>query len=321
MRVIWYILAFFCGLAVIGAPIKFAQQGGSSADILPFLASLFFAWLFWRMARRQPVFPFLSRSSKPQGKDLAPPEERSETAVLLCAILFEQGPEAAKKALEAFGVEKGMDADALRREAVTAFPFLVEQALEDDTLTEEEEEQLAGFLELMDLHGDELPQDARTYMIKAALIRDLLDGKVQPRAQVPDMPFNLMKKETLVWAYPSITAYEHKTQTEYVAGSRGTSIRIAKGVYWRVGVVKGRRVQREVQERLGSGPLAVTSRHIYYHAGNDSFRIKHDKIVSIIPTSESVIVNRDGARNKPLELMTDDPWFLTNIMSNARNWA
>lgn len=72
-----------------------------------------------------------------------------------------------------------------------------------------------------------------------------------------------------------------------VGGSQGVSIRIAKGVYYRVGAFKGQPVEYSERVFVGSGLFAVTNRHIYL-SGGKSFRIQHDKIVTIEPFTNGV---------------------------------
>ena len=78
-----------------------------------------------------------------------------------------------------------------------------------------------------------------TRFVQGAVLREILEGKVPQRFKtVEPLPFNFQKSESLVWAFSNVKYYEKRTRREYVGGSHGVSIRIAKGVYYRVGQFK-----------------------------------------------------------------------------------
>ena len=76
------------------------------------------------------------------------------------------------------------------------------------------------------------------------------------------MPFNFQKSETLVWLFNNVVYLEDKTRTQYVGRSSGVSIRIAKGVYYRVGAFQGQPISRTERIHVDTGAMAVTSKHI-----------------------------------------------------------
>lgn len=96
-------------------------------------------------------------------------------------------------------------------------------------------------------------------------------------------------------------------------------MRIAKGLYWRVGAFKGYPVETTETIHVGTGPLAVTSKHLYFYSPQEAFRIRHDKIVSIAPYSDGTGVQRDAATAKPQKFITGDGWFPYNPMQNGPN--
>lgn len=95
------------------------------------------------------------------------------------------------------------------------------------------------------------------------------------------------------------------------------SIRVMKGVYYRVGAFRGAPVDRTERVVVDRGILAVTNKHIYFAGGRKSFRIRHDKIVSHMPFSDGVGIVRDAATAKPQIFVTGDGWFTFNLLSNV----
>jgi hypothetical protein len=50
--------------------------------------------------------------------------------------------------------------------------------------------------------------------------------------------------ELLVWAFPKVNHYRSGQQAQCVSGSRGFSVRIMRGLWWREGNYRGRRESR-----------------------------------------------------------------------------
>ena len=212
-----------------------------------------------------------------------------------------------------------LDVPTVRAAVMASLDGVVDQALQDGILSEDEESRIADLMAHYQITVNDLPRALGERLTQAAVIRDLMEGKVNPRLEVTDMPFNIGKKEVVIWVFRKVYAYEHKTGYRYEGGSRGTSIRIAKGVYWRVGNYKGSKVPVEQRISIGSGPLAITNKYLYF-MGEKSLRVAHNKIISIVPTGGSVLVGRDLVRSHTLELDTGDDWALANMLSNAQNW-
>ena len=124
--------------------------------------------------------------------------------------------------------------------------------------------------------------------------RELLPGDERP------LPFLLRKKEVLLFCAGSVGMTETKMESRYEAGSRGVTLRIAKGVSYRVGNVKGRRVSEEVEEYAGRGPVAVTNVNLYYECGGKSRRVALEKIVSVKRHRCDLTWVKDAARPKPV---------------------
>jgi hypothetical protein len=89
-----------------------------------------------------------------------------------------------------------------------------------------------------------------------------LDNGVIPHyAQITGpMPINLQKGEQIIWLFNNVSYHAVRTKTRYVGGSHGVSIRIAKGLYYRVGAFKGERVQTKNLVLEGIGALVITNK-------------------------------------------------------------
>lgn len=194
----------------------------------------------------------------------------------------------------------------------------VDKFLEDGVLDESEEKRLMELKERFSLSQSELDSaGALTKVTKAAVLRDVLNGVIPQRVTINGgLPINLQKGEQIVWAFPNADYLEDKTRRQYVGGSRGASIRVMKGVYYRVGAFKGESVSRTERVHVDSGLVAITNKHIYFAGQVKSLRLPYGKIVSFQPFSDGVAVIRDASTAKPQIFVTGDGWFTYNLVTN-----
>ena len=210
-----------------------------------------------------------------------------------------------------------MRRDTIRACVVAGYEEAVERALDDHVITEEEQERLHGLQRHMSLSQDALNRNgAFDRLIKAGVLRDVLNGVVPQGIQFAGVPFNLQKSETLVWVFQNVDYYEVKTKTKFVGGSRGVSLRVTKGVYYRVGGFKGERVQESATVHVDTGLMGLTTKHIYFAGPSKRFRINYRKIVAFETFSDGIGVQRDAQTAKPQSFRTGDGWFTYNLAAN-----
>lgn len=205
---------------------------------------------------------------------------------------------------------------------VQGWESAVNRAFEDGVLSEEEEGNLVSVQKQWSLNQDELDiNGVFTKVVKGGVLRDLMEGEIPDRISVEGgLPFNFQKSEKLIWVFQDTNYYEEKIRREFVGGSQGVSIRVAKGLYYRVGAFKGRSVTHDETVHAGTGMLAVTNKHLYFGGGSGkSFRIRLNKIVSFEAYSDGIGIMRDAATAKPQSFSTGDGWFTYNLIQNAAN--
>lgn len=215
--------------------------------------------------------------------------------------------------------ENFVKADDVRVQLVRAWEAAVDEFLNDDLLDASEEKQLVAFQTHYELTQEALDRNgAYSRIVKTAVLRELMNGEIPTGVRVEGMlPFNFQKTEKLIWVFPATEYLEDKVRREYVGGSQGVSVRIAKGVYYRTGSFRGRPVERTERVPIDEGIVAVTDRHIYFGGPRKSFRIRHDKIVTHMPYSDGVGVVRDATTAKPQVFVTGDGWFTYNLLVNV----
>lgn len=194
----------------------------------------------------------------------------------------------------------------------------VEKCLEDGVIDEEEERRLMSVKNGFEFTEEDLDKTgAYSRLVKASVIRDVLGGILPERLQLNEpLPINLQKGEKVVWVFGDCDYLEDKTKRTYQGGSRGTSIRVMKGVYYRVGAFKGSAVYSTERVLVDRGAVYITNKHIYFSGPAKSLRVPYPKIVSFLPFDDGVGVVRDAQTAKPQIFKTGDGWFTYNLVTN-----
>ena len=142
----------------------------------------------------------------------------------------------------------------------------VEGAVEDGIITLDEESALVRYLDHFGISTHEVNVNgAHTSLIQAAVIRDVTQGIISQRQNIQgQVPFNLMKSETLVWVIQGVNYLETVTRRERRGTSHGVSIRVARGLYYRPTTFRSRPVEWEETIHADTGLLGLTTKHIYF---------------------------------------------------------
>lgn len=197
--------------------------------------------------------------------------------------------------------------------AIEGFRNAVDAVMEHQVPSKDEEARLVQLQREFALTQAELGGSIER-LVKAAILRDLDKGLINPRVSVDDLSINLLRGEVVLWPFNNSELYEFKPQTTYVGGSQGISLRIARGVYYRIGAFKGQRLQTEDLVRQDSGSLIVTNQNVYFSGPRKSLRLHLKKIVSVLGYADGIGIVREAANPRPLIIKLDDPWFASNLI-------
>jgi hypothetical protein len=230
-----------------------------------------------------------------------------------------RGLETLAELLKSIAIQSYINPEDVRRAFIDGFSLAVESALDDGILSVEEEGFLTEFKDYFRLTQDELGGmgGSQARLVKAAILRDILEGNLKSRVNISGtMPFNFQKGEVLLWLFPEIDFYEQRTRTQYEGGSQGVSLRVAKGVYYRVGAFRGQPVKNTEMLHVDNGMLAVTDKHVYFSGSTKKFRIPYKNIIEFTPYEDGIGIQKDGVSAKPQIFKTGDGWFAFNLIKN-----
>src|SRR5262249_39451818 len=144
-------------------------------------------------------------------------------------------------------------------------------------------------------------------------LKDLSEGRPSTRVQLSTpLPIVLKRDETVQWLFNDVTRREPRTSYHYEGGSRGVSIRLMKGVSYRVGSYPGQRSSTTEVVTVGSGSLAVTNNAIYFMGGSNSKRMPLSGILSVDGFDDGVLVT--PSRGKQQVFLMSDAMFAANVI-------
>ena len=203
-----------------------------------------------------------------------------------------------------------------------AFENIVQKGLEDGVITDEEENGITTFSQHFGI-SEEYFADKDWYQQyqKLLVIKDLLNGIIPQRQSINTngIFLNLSKDEQLIWRFDDVGFFEQETKKHYEGGHSAASIRIAKGVYYKIGAVKGTPVITSEMRQKATGTLFVATKHLYFYSALKTFKIPFVKVVAFTPYVDGLGVQKDAASAKTQAFQNLDGWFAFNIVSNLTN--
>ena len=193
--------------------------------------------------------------------------------------------------------------------------------LKNGMLTDDEQHKIDDYVNYLSLPVNNLPATYQNSEIsklgQVSIIKSIQRGIV-PRTNLP-APIILGKNESILWTYNGVSLYQEKVTKEWVGRTQGVSFRVIKGVYYRIGGMKGHPVEHSSMEFQGNGSLYVTNKNLIFYSQMKSVKVPFNKIVGITPYSDGIEVHKDGANQKRMTMQGFDPWFIMNLLSQIGN--
>jgi hypothetical protein len=152
-------------------------------------------------------------------------------------------------------------------------------------------------------------------LVKIGAIRDLDEGILPQRLNITGNLPILQKNESIVWGFAGVSLHEFRTKTSYVGGSQGVSLRIMKGVYYRIGAYKGERLESTHLKHIDDGMLFLTNKNLYFVGAIKSHRLPYPKIVAAKLYLDGLQITRESVNPKPQVFVFEDAEFAINLLS------
>lgn len=195
----------------------------------------------------------------------------------------------------------------------------VQKAIADNAVTLDEQETLEQLANKLDLNLNEISLDKSTdetynYLV---LINALNNGYLPAK---PTSAIVLQKNEIAHWEAPASLLVSKTITTGYSSASRGISIRVMKGVSYRVGASKSTPIREQISIKH-PGVLVVTNKRVVFSSSAKSFTIPFTQLISFEPYSDGLGLQKSNssyllslANNKSAEVTFK---MLTNAINRT----
>lgn len=150
---------------------------------------------------------------------------------------------------------------------------------------------------------------------------NIIEEILNHNEEIPSLEFSdygivpFLKKESLIYAEESTGLYQTKKKISYVGGSQGVSLRIAKGISYRVGAYKGNSVVTEEEEYICSGTFLFSTAGLYFKGTRKSLKIRYNKIISLECFNDGLLILKDGESYLPIFITFKNEEVLKKIYS------
>jgi hypothetical protein len=245
----------------------------------------------------------------------------SETADLYRAALenaLEDGRLTDDEWRELDAIASGLRLSAPRRAEIASQPFAMavqnalDGVLEDRRLTSAESAQLRELTAQLGLGADAFSSGQRRALERAELLWRI------ENEELPDVTvaINLQKGERCHCVFPA-SWYELRTRTvrSYRTGPVA-SIRIMKGLSYRVGSYQTHRVTADELTLIGHGTAYITNKRFLFDGAKRNTAIRFSSILSLTPYKDGVQVEKATGKS-PTLMIQGDVEIVTAILAEA----
>ena len=171
----------------------------------------------------------------------------------------------------------------LKKQALGIFKDYHQKAVSDRRLTPNEEAELGSILTNLGLSTSDLSTRDQEQLTYYKLLWEVENG-ILPEM---DSPIILQKNEVCHLAIPAERLENKVVTVGRTTSSSGVSIKLAKGVRYRVGASRSRPIKQEVTHRY-PGTLCITNRRVVFQAPAKGFTTPLRSIISLESYSNGV---------------------------------
>lgn len=178
---------------------------------------------------------------------------------------------------------------------------LIHQAIQDRRVSEVEEQGILHFMQAFKVPTAALAQPLqdlqhyrRLYAAESGQPIALTGTAIIPR-----------KGEQVYYVAQANTVEDKVVATQYVGRSSGVSVRIAKGVSYRVGQSRGQKVEKRALVTTSTGLLYVTNQRLVYDSAQKPFEAKLDKLINMQLYTDGMLFGMSNRKNPVFFKMQD----------------
>jgi len=190
--------------------------------------------------------------------------------------------------------ELGLTEDDLKHVRVRAYNAALDAVKSNGQVTSKKEADL-GKIQLFLKIPDEEIANSKKELARLRLVTEIQNGNL-PDLSVQDVI--LQKNEIAHWSEPASLLEERVVDRRYEGGSHGVSIRIVKGIYYRVGSQRGHLVTDKAVVPISWGDLIITNKRIIFRGDSKSFNVRLDKLLETHLFSDGLRITDDKGKTR-----------------------
>ena len=176
------------------------------------------------------------------------------------------------------------------------FRTLVEDALADDCLTEDEESHMFEIGRVLSIEQDTFDTQCKDLKLRLYVAR-VNDGRIP----VLEKPNIMMKKEEVAHMSAEAEILKEVAVREYQGGYSGFSFRVMKGVRFHTGSTRGRSVVVGTRiETADRGALTVTSQRVVFAGQRQSLEIAYAKLLNMNVFNDGIQFHISNRKTAPV---------------------
>lgn len=189
----------------------------------------------------------------------------------------------------------------------------MKNAISDKRYSPEEEQ---GLNELAKNYGANLKIDQDTEkLLKRFRLFWEIDNGILP---IIKSEINLQKSESLHFVTYVTWKEQRKVTKRYNYGGPTARIKIAKGVYYRLGSMSVRPQSEDVWQAIDAGKLYLTSKRLIFMGDRGNKTIPINKILDFKPYSNGVDIQKDSGKS-PFLMFSNDTELFSMILNSLMN--
>lgn len=313
----------------------FMFSGSIVLTVVFFVTDLEFEWYFVLMALNVLFFALVNRAIRSREREKE--EEKRMVNLAKKQAVEEQQRLVAEKIKPVVSDVEQLILNAIPLE-------VIEEKLQEFTLGEQRLIIKISFLHVLDhlIDNVEISADYEAYIesihtkylsselnitnhlyqeyIKNCTLSKVLRGEI-PQYTINNCPLNLEANEVIIWVFNSVTSYQEVTKTINVGASEGLSVRIARGIYYRVGAFRGEPITTTNLKPLYYGNLIITNKNVYFYSTQKSVKYPYDKILAYVPFEDAIGIQQTRANSKTVYYEGIDGRYAFNLLTNIKNFS
>jgi len=211
--------------------------------------------------------------------------------------------EAERKQLEDFAKRFGLTKEDLAIIQKRATSLMFENIGKDERITEQEKKDLESLMDYFDLNPTDFDFNQKNFNKFYTLA--LIDKGILPTPVIDDLNIILKKGEVLHWACRAEAKKLKKITQRVNYGGLTASIRITKGVRYRVGSVRLAPETKEIMVSEDLGSFWLTNQRIGFIGHKKNFSFSYDKILSFELYKDGISIHKQGRENPYMVGLTD----------------